>query len=94
MNSLRFCEKMQEMIIAMLATNPSDRPDAETLYNEVSRHHCQNIDQPIKTNKQTQVFLHSRPVPGQLMKKVFLSSQRTIQGKLYCVFHLLISGKK
>jgi hypothetical protein len=28
------------------------------------------------------------------MKKVFLSSQRTIQGKLYCVFHLLISGKK
>ncbi|XP_048738713.1 serine/threonine-protein kinase Nek4-like isoform X2 [Ostrea edulis] len=84
-NSLRFCEKMQEMIITMLATNPANRPEAKTLHNEVSRHHCQNTDQTIKTNKQTQVFSHSTSKPGQPTEKVFLSSQRsnisTIHGR-------------
>ncbi|XP_061187055.1 serine/threonine-protein kinase Nek1-like [Saccostrea echinata] len=74
-NSLRFCENIQKMIIRLLAPNPCDRPDAEFLFNEVSRHHCQNIEQPYKHHKETQVFCHSTAIPGHDGKKVFLSSQ-------------------
>ncbi|XP_062598409.1 serine/threonine-protein kinase Nek4-like [Saccostrea cucullata] len=77
MNNLRFCDDIQKLIIRMLATNPCDRPDAESLYNEVSRHHCQNLDPPARHHKQTQVFSHSTTIPGHEGKNVFLSSQST-----------------
>lgn len=74
-NSLRFCETMQEMIIRMLAIDPTKRPDAATLYEEVLRHDCQNMKQSRKSHKQTQVFSHSTVIPGQPRNGVFLSSQ-------------------
>nr|XP_034308346.1 serine/threonine-protein kinase Nek2 isoform X1 [Crassostrea gigas] len=74
-NSLRFCETMREMIIQMLALDPTKRPDAATLHEEVLRHDCQNMKQCQKSHKQTQVFSHSTVIPGQQRNEVFLSSQ-------------------
>lgn len=74
-NSLRFCETMREMIIQMLALEPTKRPDAATLHEEVLRHDCQNMKQCQKSHKQTQVFSHSTVIPGQHRNEVFLSSQ-------------------
>lgn len=74
-NSLRFCETMREMIIQMLALDPTKRPDAATLHEEVLRHDCQNMKQCQKSHKQTQVFSHSTAIPGQQRNEVFLSSQ-------------------
>lgn len=74
-NSLRFCETMREMIIQMLALDPTKRPDAATLHEEVLRHDCQNMKQCQKSHKQTQVFSHSTVTPGQQRNEVFLSSQ-------------------
>lgn len=74
-NSLRFCETMREMIIQMLALEPTKRPDAATLHEEVLRHDCQNMKQCQKSHKQTQVFSHSTVIPGQQRNEVFLSSQ-------------------
>lgn len=74
-NSLRFCETMREMIIQMLALDPTKRPDAATLHEEVLRHDCQNMKQCQKSHKQTQVFSHSTVIPGQQKNEVFLSSQ-------------------
>lgn len=66
---------MREMIIQMLAIDPTKRPDAATLHEEVSRHNCQNMKQCQKSHKQTQVFSHSTVIPGQPRNEVFLSSQ-------------------
>lgn len=68
---------MREMIIRMLAIDPTKRPDAATLYEEVLRHDCQNMKQSRKSHKQTQVFSHSTVtcIPGQPRNGVFLSSQ-------------------
>eukprot|EP00105_Crassostrea_gigas_P034466 XP_019918614.1 PREDICTED: serine/threonine-protein kinase Nek3 [Crassostrea gigas] len=74
-NSLRFCETMREMIIQMLALEPTKRPDAATLHEEVLRHDCQNMKQCQKSHKETQVFSHSTVIPGQQRNEVFLSSQ-------------------
>ena len=77
MNNLRFCEPLQEMIVRMLAFDPAKRPDAATLYDEVSRHRCQNLNPPQRRHKTTQVFAHSTAMPGPNGKGVFLSSQRS-----------------
>lgn len=66
---------MREMIIQMLALEPTKRPDAATLHEEVLRHDCQNMKQCQKSHKQTQVFSHSTVIPGQQRNEVFLSSQ-------------------
>lgn len=66
---------MREMIIQMLALDPTKRPDAATLHEEVLRHDCQNMKQCQKSHKQTQVFSHSTVIPGQQRNEVFLSSQ-------------------
>ena len=88
MNNLRFCEPLQQMIVRMLAFDPAKRPDAATLYDEVSRHRCQNLNPPQRCHKTTQVFAHSTAVPGPNGKAVFLSSLSTISqdtGKIFTV---------
>lgn len=42
---------MREMIIQMLALDPTKRPDAATLHEEVLRHDCQNMKQCQKSHR-------------------------------------------